>query len=283
MFAQDRMKQAATSLEQSQQSDQEEDQIERRLWLLINRESKPPASNKTEYKRSKPRPPRPTNTIKTPAEALEETAVGITIWRVPPSAKDDSRATRIEANTPISAGDQIFLTVEAPHDGYLYVIDREKYADETFGEPDLIFPVTRIRNGDNHVKAGVLVRIPDLEAPELYFNVTSTTANHMGEALTIIIKPERIENLQIRATIRTLPKEQFEDWEKKWTSDADVEPFSLAGGADQKITAAEKVNSNEGKRKLTYDDPLPQIIYRLFVKRGNPIFVTLPLSLKRQS
>lgn len=270
-------------VEQSQQSDQEDDQTERRIWLLINRENKPPASNKTEYKRSKPKVARPSSPIKTPAEAPEEMAVGITIWRVPLSAKDDSKATRIEATTPLSAGDQIFLTVEAPRDGYLYVLDREKYADESFSAPDLIFPITRIRNGDNYVKAGVLVRIPDLDAPKLYFNVTSTTPNHIGEALTIIIKPERIENLQIKASIQTLPKDRFEEWERKWDSDTEMEQFSLVGGADQKITEAEKVNSNEGKRKLTYDDPFPQIIYRLFVKRGNPIFVTLPLSLKRHS
>jgi len=269
-------------VEQWQQSDQEDDQTERRIWLLMNRgETKPPASNKTKYKKSNPKPHQSSNTIKAQAETIEETAVGITIWRLPPSETDDLKATRIEANTPISAGDQIFLTVEAPRDGYLYVIDREKYADEKLGAPDMIFPITRIRNGDNYIKAGFLVRIPDRGAPKLYFTVTSQTPKHIGEALTIIIKPDRIENLPIKATIYTLPEEDFKKWENEWDTSTDIEQFNLVDGADQKITAAEKESSNEGKRKLTYDDPLPQNIYRLVVKKGNPIFITLPLSLKR--
>jgi hypothetical protein len=279
MLAQDIIRQ---KVEQSQQSDQEDDQTERRIWLLMNRgETKPPVSNKTKYKKSNPKPHQSSNTIKAQAETIEETAVGITIWRLPPSETDDLKATRIEANTPISAGDQIFLTVEAPRDGYLYVIDREKYADEKLGDPDMIFPITRIRNGDNYIKAGFLVRIPDRAAPTLYFTVTSQTPKHIGEALTIIIKPDRIENLPVRATIYTLPEEDFKKWENEWGTSTDIEQFNLVGGADQKITAAEKESSNEGKRKLTYDDPLPQNIYRLVVKKGNPIFITLPLSLKR--
>ena len=43
---------------------------------------------------------------------------------------------------------------------YLYVIDREQYADGTQGEPYLIFPTTRTRGGDNSVKAGRVMEIP---------------------------------------------------------------------------------------------------------------------------
>ena len=280
VLAQDIIKQ---KVEQSQPSDQEDDQTERRIWLLMNRgETKPPASNKTKYKKSNPKSHQSSNTIKAQAETTEETTVvGITIWCLPPSETDDSKATRIEANTPISAGDQIFLTVEAPRNGYLYVINREKFTGEKHGVPEMLFPITRIRNGDNYIKAGFLVRIPDRGAPKLYFTVTSQTLNHIGEALTIIIKPDRIENLPVRANIYALPEEDFKKWENEWGTSTNIEQFDLVGGADQKITAAEKESSNEGKRKLTYDDPLPQNIYRLVVKKGNPIFITLPLSLNR--
>ena len=279
MLAQDIIKQ---KVKQSQQSDQEDDQTERRMWLLMNRENtKPPASNKPKSKKSTPKPSQPSNTIKAQAETTEETAVGITIWRVPLPANDDSKAVRIKANTPISAGDQIFFTVEAPRDGYLYVIDREQYDDGDFSAPDLIFPLTSIRNGNNHITAGVLVRIPDRNDKKLYFDVTSKKPKHIGEALTIIIKPDRIENLPARETISPLPEKDFKQWENEWGTSTDIERLNLVGGEDQKITAAEKESSNEGKRKLTYGDPLPQSVYRLVVKKGNPIFITLPLSLKK--
>ncbi|HKP85823.1 MAG TPA: hypothetical protein VJZ26_06995 [Blastocatellia bacterium] len=206
-------------------------------------------------------------------------AVGITIWRLPPSATDDTKAMRVEANTPLSAGDHVFLTVESPRPGHLYVIDRETYSDETFGGADLIFPITRIRNGNNKIQAGVLVRIPDAADQPSYFTMTSATRKHIGEAVTVIIKPEPIADLQIKARSYTLPEELFERWESSWAATA-VEQFSLVGAAGQAITEAEKESSTGRTRKMTYDDPLPQIIYRISAKRDGPIFVTLPLSLR---
>src|SRR5690349_23992390 len=47
-----------------------------------------------------------------------------------------------------------------PISGYLYVFDREVYADKSLGEPYLIFPTTALRGGDNLVKAGRVVEIP---------------------------------------------------------------------------------------------------------------------------
>jgi hypothetical protein len=52
---------------------------------------------------------------------------------------EDARPTewtpqRIEADTPLKVGERVRLSIESPRTGYLYVIDREQYADGSYGE-----------------------------------------------------------------------------------------------------------------------------------------------------
>ena len=68
---------------------------------------------------------------------------------------------RVAAGEPVAAGQRVRVSIEAPRAGYLYVINREQYADGTMSEPYLIFPTLRTRGGDNAVKAGRVVEIPD--------------------------------------------------------------------------------------------------------------------------
>ena len=110
-----------------------------------------------------------------PAEAWQQ--VGVTVWKLAeadPKAKDteSSRsivtsstgksygAKRLAADTEFEAGDLVRLSIEAPSEGYLYVIDREMLADGTLGPPVQIFPTAMSRGGDNRVQKGLLVDIP---------------------------------------------------------------------------------------------------------------------------
>jgi hypothetical protein len=72
----------------------------------------------------------------------------------------DLTADRVDTNTPLAIGDRVRLTIESSNNGYLYVIDRELYADGTKSDPYLIFPTSRTRDGDNAVRGGRLVDIP---------------------------------------------------------------------------------------------------------------------------
>ncbi len=83
-----------------------------------------------------------------------DSLVGITVWRLRPSLPEDDKdmrisaldgrgdltPERIEAETPLREGEKVRVSIEAARSGYLYVIDREQYADGTFGTPYLIFP-----------------------------------------------------------------------------------------------------------------------------------------------
>lgn len=88
------------------------------------------------------------------AEDPGDSLVGITVWRLRPSLPEDDKDVRIsaldggeeltperiEAETPLREGEKVRISIEAALSGYLYVIDREQYADGSFGTPYLIFP-----------------------------------------------------------------------------------------------------------------------------------------------
>src|SRR3954469_7238132 len=105
--------------------------------------------------------------------ATEE--IGVTVWRLRPARDNDDGARvvvmdglkqvqytpeRIEAETPLNVGDRVRITVESPRPGFLYIIDREQYADGSLGEPVMIFPTLHTRGGDNRVMPGRLIDIP---------------------------------------------------------------------------------------------------------------------------
>ena len=86
--------------------------------------------------------------------AENDAIIGITVWRMRPADEADPATLtagresggllkvtpeRVETDTLLREGDRVRLTIEAPRKGYLYVIDRERYADGTSSAPYLIF------------------------------------------------------------------------------------------------------------------------------------------------
>ena len=130
--------------------------------------------------------------------------LGVTLWRLRPSQSSDEgarllvqdsaelSAERLDAGAPLNIGDRVRLTIESPAAGFLYVIDREINADGTMSEGYLIFPTLRTRNGDNAVRPGRLIDIPDqLDRPN-YFSVRPSRPGQVGELITILVTPERL-------------------------------------------------------------------------------------------
>jgi hypothetical protein len=223
--------------------------------------------------------------------------LGLTIWRLRSATAADTGARiivhkenedieLIPERLPVSAslhiGERIRLTFESPQAGYLYVIDREQFADGSFGDPVLIFPTTRTRNGDNQVTAGKLVEIPAQEDQPNYFTLQRSRLNHTsqtGEMLTVIVTANPLEGITIGPKALTLTSEQVEQWEQQWGARA--ETFDLAGGAGKTWTKAEQEAGANGTRQLTQEDPEPQTIYRVSVKPGAPLLVKVRLRYSR--
>jgi hypothetical protein len=229
-----------------------------------------------------------------PAESLGDSLVGVTVWRLRPLTPGDASkgaivfsgsaeeftAERIEVDSPLSPGDRIRIGIEAGRTAYLYLIDREQYADGSFGDPYLIFPRSRIREGNNKVMAGRLVEIPDLADTPPFFTMKASRTDHVGDVITVMLTPEPLPGLPVGRSALKLTKEQVESWQKAWASP--LKRIELAGGAGKLYTAEEQQAGQTGSRLLTQEEPVPQTMYRVEAKPGAPLVVAVPLGITRK-
>ena len=242
-------------------------------------EQKPAQSQKPRYKTKtdKPQPLKQTDSF-----------VGITIWRLHPSQAGDEATLsddgkeltpqRVESETALKEGDLVRLTIEAPKEGHLYVIDREQYSDNSMSEPYLIFPVRRIRGGDNSVKAGRIIEIPDQTDNPPYFTLRRSKPGQTAELISIVLSPKPLAGVKIgpeasRGALK-LSEQQVAEWESKWNGQA--ERFELEKGAGKPWTKAEQ-QAGLGTRLLVQEEPMPQTLYRVPSETGEPLLVKVPL------
>lgn len=248
------------------------------------RKTTAPAKGRQTYR---PAMVRPAAQARPPADAMQ---LGLTVWRLRSAKAVDAGARiivqheadaeelipeRVEADTPMRMGERIRFSFESPQTGYLYVIDRERYADGSTGEPFLIFPTTRTRGGDNAVAPGRIIEIPGQEDRPNYFTLRQSRADQVGELLTVIVSPTPLEGVTIGSKALQISNEQVAQWEKQWG--AVTEKFEMAGGAGKTWTRAEQEAGANATRQLTQDDPGPQTIYRVAVKPGAPLLVNVGL------
>lgn len=230
----------------------------------------------------------------TPPPGTTFAQVGVTFWRFRRSTAGDKTKElveeeeggpsewtleRIEEGTPLLPGQRVRLSIESlSRAGYLYVIDREQYADGSLGDPVLIFPTQKSRDA-NQVKAGRLIYIPSATG-KFRIKPSEGPKVHVGELVTILVSSQPlIDPAQLGAKAIKLPREQVESWEKQWGAKATR--FELAGGAGQTMTEKEQAAGTSSSQELTRDDPAPQTVYRLAIKPNDPIIVSVPLRFRR--
>jgi hypothetical protein len=255
----------------------------RQLWdttLLSQR----PAS--AEQKSSEPpiRPPK--------SSQVKGALVGVTLWRLRPIKPADLAGTRaliqeettneqwvperIASDTTLLEGNRVRLSVEAARSGYLYVIDRDEYADGAKGDPYLIFPTQRTRGGDNRIAPGVVVEIPASDDNPPYFKLQRSRPDQAAEALTIVVTPKPIAGLEIGRRRLQLTESQVKVWEQTWrTKSTHLEAPTQEGKA---YTPAEK-EAGSGRKLLTQKDPAPQTMYEVDAALGESTAVQLRLKI----
>jgi hypothetical protein len=212
--------------------------------------------------------------------------VGVTLWRLAP-APEGARGITVEGegrrwlperaavDSAIPEGAHVRIAVEASRPGYLYVIDRERYADGGTGEPMLVFPTRRIRAGDNAVQAGRLIEIPDLADEPPYFRLRRSRPDHAEEELLLLVAPEPLAGIAIGEEAQPLSRAQVEDWERRWS--ARQARLESPGGAGRAYTASEREAAAAPTRLLTRGEPLPQTLYRVETRAGGPALVSVRL------
>jgi hypothetical protein len=242
-----------------------------------------------EFRRLRPSAPLTAKAVPGAGDAM----VGVTIWRLRESRPDDDKEVRIPAgdavkewtpvriaaDTTLSEGQKVRVAVESARSGYLYVIDREQYADGAFGAPYLLFPVLRVRGGNNKVAAGRLIEIPGPEDNPRYLTMRMSRPDQVAEVLILLVTPNPLPDLKIERNPIQLSPAQVQAWEKKWG--AKVERLEARRQLGKPYTRAEKEAALAETRLLTYEEPLPQTMYRLQVKPGDPLLVKVPLRIAK--
>ena len=269
----------------------QEDEATRHLWdtAFIN-QGKKPAGRK---------PARRSYRIVTPQVPVTgvaaDTVIGITLWRLRPSRKADSGERiiahdsadsmewlpeRVASTGRLSEGDRIRMSIEAARTGYLYVVDQEQYADGSKGEPYLIFPTTRTRDGNNSVAAGRVIEIPAQDDSPPYFTLKRTRADHVGESVIVLVSPTPIEALTITDKAQRLSAETLALWEKSWGEQAGR--LEMTNGAGKPWTKQEKEAGADGTRALKESEPAPQTIYyRPGTGSTSPVLIKVQLQYAR--
>ena len=201
--------------------------------------------------------------------------IGVTIWKLRPAAAGDTARLlvqdpqgavqwtpqRVEAGTPLALGDRVRVSVESPRDGYLYVIDREQYADGTTSDPYLIFQTTRARGGDNRVTAGRLVELPAQTDAPPFFTLQATKPNQTAELITVLISQQPLTDVAPAAGPLALSRDTVARWEKE--AGSTVEQLEMVGGAGRSWSAEEQRAGADATRLLTQQDPPPQTVFRV--------------------
>jgi hypothetical protein len=223
--------------------------------------------------------------------SASEAIIGVTLWRLRAAQTADSSgarilehkaakntewtAERIEADTRISEGERVRVSIESPSTGFLYVIDQEQYADGSLGDSYLIFPTARTRGGNNSVVGGRVIEFPGQEDNPPYFTLSRSRPEHVAEVLIIIVSPNQLRELPVTSEPLKITSEKLSQWEREWGGRA--EQFELEGGGGLPYTKAEKTAGGDGSRMLTQTDPLPQTILRLNARPGSPVLVKVLL------
>jgi hypothetical protein len=227
-----------------------------------------------------------------PTEGVNgETVVGVTLWRLRRANSADSGERlivhedadtaewlpeRISPNTKLDQGDRLRISVEAARTGYLYVIDREQYADGSLSEPYMIFPTTRTLGGNNQVTVGKIIELPAQDDRPPYFTVKRSRSDQVAEVMSVLISPTPLEEFGITDKAQKLSDAQVSKWEKSWG--ALVGLLELETGAGKAWSREEKEAGSGVTRVLKPDAPAPQAIYyQPNTKSNDPILVKVHL------
>lgn len=226
-----------------------------------------------------------------PADVASDTVVGVTVWRLQQARAgargerllvvEEASSTewipeRVSADSRLREGDRVRLSVEAARNGFLYVIDREEYADGTRSDPYLVFPTTKVRGGRNDVAAGYVTELPARDDPTPYFTLRRGRADQVGETLSLLITSEPIPGVEPGRDPVKLSEAQVAEWAKTWGMN--IGRLELEGGAGTAWTKQEK-EAGASARPLAADAPPPQsIYYRPGAKPGDPLFAEVKLA-----
>ena len=236
---------------------------------------------------------RPAPALMAKRDKPEPALIGVTLWHLKPSKDSDSPAVRaivhekgnrphtpvrVSSQTQFFEGDHLRLTIESGRTGYLYVVSSERYKDGTMGPQQLIFPTTRLRGGDNRVRAGYPVEIPSNSDDPSYFTMRRSRPDHLGEEILFIVAPEPIAGITIAEDPIELSGSMVKAWQDKWLTK--VQSIEAPETQEQPLTP-EEVKLLRAGSAFQDTDPLPQTLYRVDSQPDQPMLVSVQLNMNK--
>ncbi len=233
--------------------------------------------------------------IATPAsENVSE--LGVTVWRLRRATAQDRvrllvhetgaeeehwTPERIGIGTLLALGDRVRISVESPRAGFLYVIDRERYADGSTGIPQVIFPTLHTSGGHNRLARGRLIDIPSQTDRPPYFTLRAGRADQTAELLTLIVSDRPLAELTPGDQALKVTPQLLEQWETRGSSQL-VEHLELAGGAGRAWSSEEQLAAADVTRLLTQDAPPPQTVFRIVTSEPGFLVAQVMLAHERR-
>lgn len=264
----------------------------RQIWDSGFRQKRPASSSagptKTESARPDDRVTRPVMKV-----AAGTRVIGFTVWRLAPAAAGGNAPRllvqdspdipgveyvpqRMPAGARLRVGDRVRLGIEAAFDGYLYVINREQFADGSHGAPQLIFPARNLRDADNRIQPGRLVEIPGQTDRVPALRVQRVDPRSVGEELLVLVTSAPIPDLEIGSGDTPVAEVRVLDWERRWSRKAARLDLSTTDVTNW--TTAEQ-RAGVSARLLTQDDPLPSSLYHVNAD-AEGVLVHIPLAVE---
>jgi hypothetical protein len=249
--------------------------------------------------------------------------IGVTLWRVRLATEAESKdpkvskermtwdqqerevvVVRMSDESTITDQDLIQLSIEYLPDrqgvglepsnraGYLYVINREQFADSSLRNARLIFPTQLTYGGDNRVLPGKTVTLPDPDRP-FRIKRSDSAQRQAYETYTIILSPEPLTSELPQGVGRRameLSPDLVAKWERQWRA-GEVRADLRIGIGEARTQRELGANGDRGETRstvdsdedLTQDDPPPQTVFRRVVKPGAIVLINIRLPFKDAS
>jgi hypothetical protein len=236
----------------------------------------PPTAAKGATKAAPKATPSKAKSKQTPA-AGTGAMLGVNLWRMRPGTASSALRIRglkhradpqgtgtwtvehADFEQSFKEGEYVRLSLEAAGTGYLYVIDRDVYADGTKSAPTMIFPTGAIRGGKNLVQPGKPLEIPSLDDQPPVFEVVKTRPDQKAIELVMILSPQPLQGVTPGKEELKLPESQVAEWERMWGQQVQrSEDRSLVG---KLYSAKERDAAQDAGKSLEAADPLPLTIF----------------------
>jgi hypothetical protein len=227
--------------------------------------------------------------------------IGVTIWRFGPmqcaipncpvvagrdkGLMDTATGTRVDDAAALSTGERVRLGLESlSHDGFVYIINREQFADGTLGDAYLIFPTRNINNGNNYARPGLQIQLPRADG---CFCVKSRNPQKtlVADNLVVVVSPKPLlAPDEIGMKEIALPP-RFSSYLRRADNERSFRG-TLKDGTGLAQTASEHNAGTKGlfdtEPVLTQNDLPPQNFYQSLVPRGSVAVFSLYLRYDRK-